>query len=498
LTERFRWGSRSDVGQVRQVNQDSLLVTDGVFAVADGMGGYQGGEVASAITVAALERAWPGADLDTVLRGVALANEAVLGEAAANPRLLGMGTTLAALVLLEHPQPVLVVVNVGDSRVYRFADDELIQVTQDHSLVETLVREGQLNREQAVDHPQRNILVRALGVASPVEVDYWQLPCRAGERFLICSDGLFNEVSDGELAMACARGESPQTIADDLVELANSRGSRDNVTVVLVDVVAGDDEPMHLPAEPYIAVPRLGSDATGIAPTIAAEEDPLQQGLGAPAVEHADPGDDVAPPAPAPLAASTAATAAHEVVAPIDPPPLPHAEEPSSQGQILSSPSPVTSAGELFDDPQVPAMPWEDAPDANEGRGRAVGRTVLFGAAVLVVLGIAAGLLGYYARANYFVDFRDDQVVVLQGRPGGVLWLDPTVEVVTDVGRSDLTPQLELEVEGTQEFGSLDEAVTYANRLLERAGDNTATDGGDPTSEPTATTGPAATATPDG
>jgi protein phosphatase len=462
LTDRFRWGARTDVGHVRQVNQDSLLVAEGIFAVADGMGGYQGGEVASAITVSALERVWPGQDLDTLLRGVAVANEAILGEAAANPRLLGMGTTLAGLVLLDGPDPTLVVVNVGDSRVYRFADHELVQVTQDHSLVETLVREGQLDRSQATDHPQRNILVRALGVASPVEVDYWKLPCRAGERFLICSDGLFNEVADGELAAACASDDDPQVIADQLVELANSRGSRDNVTVVLVDVLAGDAEPMALPVEPFVAVPRMaaGTDETTVAPEITVEEDPLHFGIGT-------------PPAPAPAAGVP--TAGQPV--PVVEPPAP----------TLAPPPPAAEAPPELFDPGEPAAP--SAEPAPAGGGHLV-RNVLFALGVLVVLAVAAGLLSYYARANYFVGFRGDEVVVFQGRPGGTLWFDPTVEVVTDLAREDLTPQLELEVEGEQEFGSLDEAVTYATSLADRAG-----------GEPAQPTEPAAgepTATPDG
>jgi protein phosphatase len=140
----------------------------------------------------------------------------------------------------------------------------------------------------------------------------------------------------------------------------------------------------------------------------------------------------------------------------------------------------------LFD-PGEPAAP--SAEPAPAGGGHLV-RNVLFALGVLVVLAVAAGLLSYYARANYFVGFRGDEVVVFQGRPGGTLWFDPTVEVVTDLAREDLTPQLELEVEGEQEFGSLDEAVTYATSLADRAG-----------GEPAQPTEPAAgepTATPDG
>jgi protein phosphatase len=255
----FAWAS-TDVGQRRHANEDSYLWAPdlGLVAVADGMGGHRGGEVASAVTVASVAQAWPGADLARVLEGVAIANEAVMDRAASDHRLGGMGTTLCAIVRVDEPEPRLVVVNVGDSRVYRYVDHELVQITQDHSLVETLVREGQLSPDQAAEHPQRNILTRAIGVNSPVEVDYWLMPIRPGERFVLCSDGLFNEVSDGELAEACMSIAEPEALVDALVEKANERGSRDNVTVVVVDVLEGEaGEPMPLPAPPHMAVPQI-------------------------------------------------------------------------------------------------------------------------------------------------------------------------------------------------------------------------------------------------
>lgn len=234
----FRCGAATDVGRVRSVNQDNLLAMTSFFAVADGMGGHRGGEVASRIAVDTLAADLDGvSDVEVHVAAVRAANEAILHSAATDPDLYGMGTTLCTLGLTEiDGTEQLVITNVGDSRVYRYVDDHLEQITLDHSLVEDLLRQGRLSPEEAEDHPQRNVLTRALGVAHDVEVDHFVLPVVHGDRFLLCSDGLFNEVSEPDIASMLGAVESPDDAAQELVDAANRAQSRDNITVVVVDV----------------------------------------------------------------------------------------------------------------------------------------------------------------------------------------------------------------------------------------------------------------------
>lgn len=232
----FTVGAATDVGQLREVNQDSFLATDGLAVVADGMGGHRGGEVASAIAVTSLRASFSESTLDSLTDGVARANGEIRAQAAHDPSLHGMGTTLCALAIIDHPDAEkLAIVNVGDSRAYVFVDGEMTQVTEDHSLVEALVREGRLTPEEAETHPQRNILTRALGVADSVEVDQFVIDPMPEARFLLCSDGLFNEVGHDEIARVLGETSDPNVAAQILVDAANRGGGRDNITAVIVD-----------------------------------------------------------------------------------------------------------------------------------------------------------------------------------------------------------------------------------------------------------------------
>lgn len=242
---RLAGGAHTDVGQVRSNNQDAALSAPQsvVYAVADGMGGHRGGEVASALALEALSgelrRTATGVDsVEALVAAVSGANERVLDEARSNAELFGMGTTLCAVALVGPPGAEQVaVVNVGDSRVYVLQDGEMQQLTEDHSLVQSLVRDGQLTADEAAVHPQRNILTRVVGVEPDVEVDWWQRPAVVGERYLLCSDGLFNEVSDSRIAATLRQLADPTEAAKALVALANAGGGRDNVTCVVVDVL---------------------------------------------------------------------------------------------------------------------------------------------------------------------------------------------------------------------------------------------------------------------
>jgi PPM family protein phosphatase len=247
MTARFVWGARTDVGRVREINQDSVHAQEGLFVVADGMGGHRGGEVASAVAIESMIVPVGPTTIDHLVGRVHQANAAIMHRAAGDLELNGMGTTLCAVALLHPTDGVdsqrLGIINVGDSRVYRFADDHLVQVTLDHSLVETLVREGRISAEEAINHPQRNILTRALGIGHDLEVDYWELPIHLGDTYLLCSDGLFNEVSDAQIEATIRRLADPVEICDELVRMANEGGSRDNVSVVVARVESGIDAP---------------------------------------------------------------------------------------------------------------------------------------------------------------------------------------------------------------------------------------------------------------
>jgi protein phosphatase len=228
-------GARTDVGRGRPANEDNYLAPpDGrLFAVADGMGGHRAGEVASATAIDALQAAFArGAPLD---EAVGEANAAVFEKASANLDMRGMGTTLTAAALLDRD--VLLLGHVGDSRAYLWRDGDVIQITEDHSLVEQLVREGRLRPEEAAVHPQKAIITRALGIDPEVEVDTYPVKLRPGDRVLLCSDGLTNMVADSAIAGVLRRQRDPQLAAETLVDLANEAGGDDNITVVVIDAV---------------------------------------------------------------------------------------------------------------------------------------------------------------------------------------------------------------------------------------------------------------------
>ncbi len=238
----FRVGAATDVGRVRQNQQDAVLVDEGkrLFGVADGMGGHRGGEVASQVAVETLRAEFFEPSTDALVHAVEAANDAVVRRADGDPDLRGMGTTVCAMALVhEDDEDRIGIVNVGDSRFYLFKHngDSIDQITEDHSLVETLVRQGQLTEDDAANHPHRNILTRALGIDSHVMVDSWELLPFAGDRYLLCSDGLFNEVDEETIAAVLAGSEAPEVAAEELVRLANEGGGRDNITVLVVDVV---------------------------------------------------------------------------------------------------------------------------------------------------------------------------------------------------------------------------------------------------------------------
>ena len=234
---RFSHGAATSVGRVRRVNEDSFLVAPPIFVVADGMGGHGSGDLASTLAVQVLARYAGLRPLFTeaVLAALEEANRAIIEQEAPKR----MGTTVAGLAGLETAGgDHLMVFNVGDSRVYRLSADGIEQLTVDHSEVQELVIAGVITREQARTHPRRNIVTRALGSEPALHADHWLLPAAAGDRFLICSDGLFTELPD-ELIVPLLSAGTPQQAAEALVLAANDAGGHDNITAIVVDIESG-------------------------------------------------------------------------------------------------------------------------------------------------------------------------------------------------------------------------------------------------------------------
>ncbi len=228
---RFRYAVASNVGLVRRSNEDSFLARDGLFAVCDGMGGARGGEVASETACRTLLTVDPRtAGADTLREAVAKANTAIVRRSLEEDRLLGMGTTLTAALGLGDR---LVFAHVGDSRGYLFHDGEFRQVTSDHSWVGEMIRRGELTPAQAAVHPHRSVITRALGTEGVVQPDILEVPVVAGDRLILCSDGLSSMVLDPQIQELLKAAADPQQAADSLVRAALEAGGDDNVTVVV-------------------------------------------------------------------------------------------------------------------------------------------------------------------------------------------------------------------------------------------------------------------------
>jgi protein phosphatase len=232
-------GVATDTGNLRPQNEDSYLVTDRLIAVADGMGGHNAGEVASAMAVTLLqERMTDSASTaDAFVDVITTINKSIYDEATSASAQRGMGTTLAAVLMVtDDAVPHAIVANVGDSRTYLYRDGEMRQLSIDHSYVQELVNEGVLTPEEARIHPRRNIVTRALGIDPAVSVDTWTVPLMAGDRFMLCSDGLVDEVALDDIVNTLRSVADPTQVAQQLVLNAKSRAGRDNITVAVFDV----------------------------------------------------------------------------------------------------------------------------------------------------------------------------------------------------------------------------------------------------------------------
>jgi PPM family protein phosphatase len=239
----------TDVGRVRDGNEDDFLDQSnrlGLVAVADGMGGHRAGEVASATALEALRAAVAsGEPLRDAIEG---ANDAVLEKSVSDQEFHGMGTTLTAGMLGSDGH--LVVGHVGDSRAYLVRGGAIRQITDDHSLVEEMVRSGELTPEQAEVHPRRSVITRALGIDPQVEVDEYPIELQPGDRILFCSDGLTTMVRPDEIASILGREPDLRRAAQLLVDAANAAGGEDNITAVIIEAVEVSEDEVAAPAVP--------------------------------------------------------------------------------------------------------------------------------------------------------------------------------------------------------------------------------------------------------
>lgn len=237
-------GAATHAGLRRPLNEDAYLATSPVFVVADGMGGHEAGERASAAVIAefAFSIGRTALELDDVRRALATARERVEElSTSGNGR---AGTTLSGVVIADvDGMGYWLAVNIGDSRTYRFADGELEQISVDHSVVQELIEAGELTPQDALTDRRRNIITRAIGASSTGDADYWMFPAELGDRMLVCSDGLTSEVSDARIRDILGTTPDPQRAADALVEAAVAAGGRDNITVVLADAVSVASRP---------------------------------------------------------------------------------------------------------------------------------------------------------------------------------------------------------------------------------------------------------------
>ncbi len=229
----------TDAGRVRTVNEDRAIVADGFVAVADGMGGHVGGEVAAELAVESVKHAFDSdRSAEGLIHAAKRANTVVYRRGVKERALRGMGTTLTAAALVNaSADPKVALINVGDSRAYLYSGGRLTRLTEDHSLVEEMVRRGELSEDDALTHPHRHILTRVIGVEPDIDVDAWTIEVRDGDRLLLCSDGLTNECKDPEIAQLLRDHADPEQAVHALVDRALRNGGSDNVTVVVSNVI---------------------------------------------------------------------------------------------------------------------------------------------------------------------------------------------------------------------------------------------------------------------
>ncbi len=435
-------GSATDIGLVRASNQDVALETDNLFAVADGMGGHAGGEVAARVAIDTLRTVFNGQGTSSaLLEAVHQANRAVWERSQQNAELRGMGTTLAVVALVSGDgNDILAFTGIGDSRAYMFRKGKLVQITTDHSVVAEMVRHGEITAEEALVHPRRHMLTRALGMDATIEADVVRLRAIPGDRVLLCSDGLTNELEEVEISAVLRYVSNPKRAAEELVRRAKAHGGSDNITTVVVDVVGDSYHRTPSAATTSVATGRRPRSSQGTTWSITdkLEEEDVEE---VPS-EYQDRDDISASSSRDSLSSSRDLLDTTEALddgilqlergvrnrrlfsAVVIP-----ANRPSKSSRLRPSRKPKLSL----------------APPRSHRR-HVTFRSVIFVLAVLVVIGGVFGTIDWYAKQSYFVGLstsgaqHTQYLAIYKGRPGGVLWFKPQVVTRTSVSSNEVLP----------------------------------------------------------
>jgi PPM family protein phosphatase len=422
----LRAAGSTDPGQVRPQNQDTYLARGDLVLVADGMGGYAGGEVAAEIAAEVVGAQFLGESTAQGLTDAVLDANRQIFERGAEPGLEGMGTTLVALAVVGAGDGSrLLLANVGDSRAYLLHHGELRQLTEDHSVAAELVRMGRIDEDEGREHPGRHVLTRALGVDRDVAPDLIELVPEEADRILLCSDGLSNELDLDEIRALLEVGE-PSDAARALVAAANAHGGLDNITAVVADVTLDD-----------VALPPPLEDVTAPEPVA-----PVPPGIDEPAsardVEMATTGLVAAAVAVDPGATSSIARA-------------PSALKPAIR--------PVLTARERS---RRRREEWRARRALNKWVSI---RGALFLLAIAAVLVAGFGVLRWYGTSNYVVTVKARHIEVLQGQLGGFLWWPSKVVVVYPYGVFQLPTQARDDIESGVNEPSLTDAELYVHTM---------------------------------
>ncbi|MFY9667737.1 MAG: protein phosphatase 2C domain-containing protein [Trebonia sp.] len=404
MTLALRYAVRSDVGLLREGNEDSAYAGPHLLAVADGMGGHAAGEVASSATIttiSSLDSERPGIDLVSALaEAVAMANMRLQELVISDPATEGMGTTLTAMLWLDGHAALC---HIGDSRAYLLRSGQFYQITHDHTLVQSLVDEGKITEDDVATHPHRSLLLRALDGRTIAEPDLSQLETMPGDRLLLCSDGLSGVVTEQTLHQTLSSVWDPDQAALQLVELAIKGGGPDNITVIVADVLDTQTSSIPPTLEPVLAGAASLSSATDL-------RSPARQS------------------SPATRALRLARTAPQQVV-PDDAPPGDWTNgfhSPAGQAQGLAATGAAGQAGQLTDEPAVGTGRHshrarrhrldddDDYAPQHDGRRRWPIVTTLL---VVLVLFILGGLYGgwRYIQGQYFIGVQNGNVAIFRG-----------------------------------------------------------------------------------
>ncbi len=420
----LRSGLATDIGRARESNEDRAAASDTLFAVADGMGGARGGEVAARMAIETLQAAYERNPTIAGLReAFVAANGAIWEQSVRVDGLRGMGTTLTAagLSVGADGRDVIGLANVGDSRAYLMSGGAIKQITADHSLAEERVRHGEMTEAEAEVHPHRHILTRALGVAPEVDIDLWELHLHTGDRLLLCSDGLTNEVNVEQIGQVLRSEHDPRKAARSLVDRANANGGSDNVTVVVVDILVGEEEPPR-----SSSVARVSLDEAGATRL----EEP---GPNPPVDRPAPAGPRTQPPVDED---ATTITTVHRGLLPAVASPAADAGE-----ELFVAAAPV--AIQTISPPEYREPERERLTPVRETRRerrlrlgvprRITVRVILFFLLILAVPAGAVAVVRWYAMDNWYVAIDHGNLAVYQGRPGGFLGIQPKLLDRTDV-----------------------------------------------------------------